>query len=112
MSDLVEMAEELRERGMSLAANAQDLISPLWSDRCYAALLKLARTHSTIHVDQLLAAFPEKPSHPNAFGAIWMRAIREHNIIHSGRVKPSADPTKHRHQYPVYLSLIFRRDAQ
>ena len=111
MNDLVDMAEEYKQRGMTLASVAQDLIAPLWSERAYAALAALARRKNTIHVDDFLLVFTEKPSHPNAFGAVWQRCIRERLIIHSGRVRPcTVDPTKHKHQSPVYLSLIYRRE--
>ncbi len=112
MSDLVDLAEDLKQRGMFLAQVAQEFVSPLWHERAYAALVTLARMSPTIHIDEYLSAFPEKPSHPNAFGAVWQRAIREHVIVHSGRVKPcTVDPTKHKHQSPVYLSLLYRRTA-
>jgi hypothetical protein len=111
--DLVDLAEELKARGMLLAEAAQDLIAPDWSSRAYAALELLAKRNATVHIDQFLAAFTEKPSHPNAMGQVWRRAIKEHLIIHSGRVKPcDTDVGKHRHQYPVYMSLIYRRDVQ
>lgn len=117
MSDLVEMAEDLeraerlKRRGMQLASVAQELIAPGWADKAYAALVAIARRQPSLHVDDVRREFSDAPSHPNAWGAVWHRAIREHNIIHSGRVKPSTDPTKHRHQYPVYLSLIYRRES-
>lgn len=109
--DLVELAEHLRDRGMALAECAQEFVSPLWSERAYAALLKIARRQHHVHVDDVLREFTEAPSHPNAWGAVWHRAIREHNLIHSGRVKPSTDPTKHKHSYPIYMSLIYRRTS-
>lgn len=115
MSDLVEMAEELEQaerlkrRGMALAEAAQDLIAPDWSTRAYDALVKIARSQATLHVNDVTREFTEAPSHPNAWGSVYMRLIREHMIIHSGRVQPSTDPKHHRHQYPVYLSLIYRR---
>lgn len=108
--DLVELAEELKQRGIFLAQTAQEFVSPLWHDRAYDALVTLARMQASIHIDDYLRAFDEKPSHPNAFGAVWQRAIREHVIIHSGRVKPcTVDPGKHKHQSPVYMSLLYRR---
>jgi hypothetical protein len=108
--DLVELAEDLKQRGMFLASAAQEFASPLWSERAYFAILALAKMKPTIHVDDVLRAFSEKPSHPNAWGAVYSRLIREHVIVHSGRVKPcTVDPTKHKHQSPVYLSLLYRR---
>ncbi len=108
--DLVDLAAELRDRGMTIAEIANELVQPEWSTRAFDALVKLARENATVHIDQFLQAFPERPSHPNAAGGIWRKAIKEHIIIHSGRVKPcTADPQKHLHQYAVYLSLLYRR---
>ncbi len=108
--DLVDLAEDLKQRGMFLATAAQEFVSPLWSERAYQAIRRLATRQQHVHVDDLLRTFMERPAHPNAFGAVWQRAIRERIIIHSGRVKPcTVDPTKHKHQSPVYLSLIYRR---
>lgn len=116
MSDLVEMAEELEQaerlkrRGMELASVAQELIAPGWADRAYLALLKIARENPTVHIDQFLTAFTEQPSHPNAMGQIWRRALKEHIIVHSGRVKPcSVDARKRAHSYGIYMSLLYRR---
>jgi len=108
--DLVDLAEDLKQRGMFLASAAQEFVSPLWSERAFHALKALARMQATVHADDMARAFTEKPSHPNAFGAVWQRAIRERVITHSGRVKAcTVDPGKHKHQSPVYLSLIYRR---
>src|SRR5690348_2592311 len=100
--DLVELADDLKQRGMLLVQAA----APEWSGRAYVAL---ARRQPSIHVDDMLRAFTDKPSHPNAWGAVWQRAIREHMIIRSERVRAcTVDPTKHKHLYPVYMSLIYR----
>jgi hypothetical protein len=110
VSDLVELAAELRNRGMSLAQWAQDSKSACWSERAYEAIVAIARLSPTVHVDQVLAIFDDKPVHHNAWGAPWHRAIKDRVIAHSGRVKPSADISKHRHQSPVYNSLIYGRN--
>jgi hypothetical protein len=108
--DLVELAEDLKQRGMFLATAAQEFVSPLWSERAFNAIVRLARVNATVHVDDVLRFFHEKPSHPNAWGAVYSRAIREHVIQHSGRVKAcTSDPTKHKHLSPIYTSLIYRR---
>lgn len=109
MSDLVEMAQQLRDRGMSLAELAQDAASPCWSERAYEALVAVARMSPVVHVDQVLAAFDDKPVSHNAWGSVWMRAIKAKVIVHSGRVMPSRDVAKHRHNSPIYTSLIYGR---
>jgi hypothetical protein len=106
--DLVELASHLRDRGMSLAAEAQGME---WSDLAYDTILRIAASQPTVHVDDVLAQFSVTPDHPNAWGAVWMRAIRAGVIEHSGTVRPSSDPKKHRHQYPVYRSRAYRGEA-
>jgi len=109
--DLVEMAERLRDGGMKMAAEAQDAENHGWSDRAYIAIKALALTQATLHIDDLLRTFKERPvGHPNAAATPWRRAIKEHLIIHSGRVKKcESDPLKRGHGYPIYLSLLYRR---
>jgi hypothetical protein len=50
--------------------------------------------------------FAEAPRHPNAWGAVWHRAIRDGVIRRSGEFRESRDPRKHRHCYPVYVSQL------
>lgn len=101
-------AQNLRDRGMQLAVDAQDQGNFGWSERAYAAIERVAREHTTVHVDDVLQRFTEQPDRPNAWGAVWQRAIRNKVIRHSGRVRPcKVDRRKHAHQYPEYVSLFF-----
>ena len=96
-----------RDRGIAMAAAAQDEKVPGFSELAYSHICNLARRHEEIHVDLFLQTFPIKPDHPNAFGAPWLRAKRNRIIEHSGRVRPcTIDPNKNAHLYPVYRSLI------
>lgn len=105
--DLVDLAASLRDRGMSLAAEAQDRASPSWSDIAYQAIVMVARSQAHVHVDDIIPLV-ERPSHPNAWGSVWQRAIKRGVIVHSGQVRPCAsDPRKHRHQSPVYASRLY-----
>ncbi len=110
MTDLFTFAEaqRRRDRGIALAANAQNASNFGWSDRAYAALERIARQQSEVHVDHLLRAFTERPDRPNSYGSVWQKAIRKGLIEHTGRVRPcTVDPGKHAHQYPIYSSLIY-----
>jgi hypothetical protein len=69
----------------------------------------VARRQSTVHVDDVLSIFNVKPSHPNAWGAPWQRAIKNGIIERTGTVRPSTDAKKNSHQYPVYRSNILGR---
>lgn len=110
MTDLVELALALRDRGMSLAEDAQNAISPQWSDRAYEAIVRLAKAQATVHVDDILTTFAERPSHPNAWGPVWKKAIKAKVIEHSGQVRRcTVDVAKHAHNSPVYRSLAHRR---
>jgi hypothetical protein len=97
----------LRDTGMDLASEAQEEVSPGWSERAYQAIVTVARFRPEVHVDDVLRIFTEQPAHPNAWGAVWSRAIRDRVISRTGRVRETQDRRKHRHQYPVYQSEIF-----
>ena len=97
----------MRDVGMALASGAQEQESPGWGERAYRAIVAVARFRQTVHVDDVLMVFDEQPEHPNAWGSVWQRAIRDGVITHSGTVRETHDRRKHRHQYPVYRSEIF-----
>jgi hypothetical protein len=100
-----------RDIGIDLARDAQDRRDSTWSVRAYAALLELARRQPLIHIDDFLLAFPERPDRPNANGHIWIKARREGVLVPSGENrKCMTDGGKHSHIYPVYRSMIFRRE--
>ena|SRR6185503_9040080 len=103
-------SKRLRDTGMALASDAE---GEAFASAAYALILELAATHPTIHIDAYLAAGGPLPAHPNAMGAPWLRAIRAKIIVHSGTVRPClGDARKHRHNYPVYRSLIYNREFQ
>jgi hypothetical protein len=105
-AELRKTAERLRDRGMGLAADAQDRTIPNWSALAYMAILAVARMQETVHVDDVKAIFPHEPHHFNAWGAVWMRAIKDGVIERTGAMRPSTDPRKHKHQYALYRSLL------
>lgn len=107
--DLFNWAEAtaLRDAGMAVASAAQERDDPGWAHRAYMAIVWVANRQATVHVDDVLLHFCDQPEHPNAWGAVWQRAIRDGVIRRTGTVRESRDPRKHRHQYPVYASLIF-----
>ena len=107
--DLVELADHLRDRGMSLAARAEDFTQPDFAQAAYMAIRAVALRQETLFVDDVLRQCLVTPSHPNAFGAVWMRAIRDGVIEPTGQRRKSSDPKKHAHQYPIYRSLIVHR---
>ena len=97
----------LRDAGMALATEAQEQEQPGWGERAYQAIVRLAYRQSTVHVDDLLRVFTERPRHFNAWGGVWRRAIADGVITRTGAVREAADRRKHRHHYPVYRSEIF-----
>lgn len=103
---LLDYARQCRERGMSLAADAEDRDQPAFIDVAYQAILTVARRQDTVHVDDILAECTLAPHHPNAWGAVWMRAIRGGILARTGTVRSSIDPKKNAHNYPVYRSCI------
>lgn len=108
-ADRVETARQMRDAGMSLAAFAQDQKSPGWGDLAYAAIRDIAARQETVHVDDVLTEFSLPPHHPNAWGGVWMRAIRNGVIERTGTVRHCrTDIGKHSHLYPVYRSKLWR----
>jgi hypothetical protein len=107
---LLKLRRLLRDRGISLADGAQARIAPHWRELAYEAIVEVARQQDTVHVDDVLRSFPFRPEHHNAWGAVWMRAIRNRVIASTGTIRPcTIDPGKHRHNSPVYRSLIYGR---
>ena len=104
-------SKRLRDTGMALASDAE---GEAFASAAYALILNLASKQPRVHIDDYLAVCGQlRPQHPNALGAVWMRAIRQHVLTHSGTVRPCLiDARKHRHNYPVYLSLIYNREFQ
>ena len=100
-----------RDAGMTAAAAAQDRADGGWSERAYAAIERVAEAQSTVHVDDVLAVFDEAREHPNAWGAVWARALRNGDILRGHEFRESRTARKHRHRYPVYWSGLWRQEA-
>jgi hypothetical protein len=96
-----------RDFGASLAAAAQEKDMPGWAEKAFGVIVELSSRYPEIHTDDVSPRVPE-PAHFNAWGAVWLRAIRERVIERTGRYRKSTDPKKHSHVYPVYRSLIVR----
>ncbi len=99
-----------RDVGMVEAEFAEALTGSDFSEVAYAAICHVARRQSEVHVDDVLRFCKVKPSHPNAWGQIWLRAIRDGVILKSDtdRFRPCmSDPAKHAHSYRVYSSGVF-----
>lgn len=106
--DLFDYVKQLRDEGMAVASAAQDSMLPAWSTAAYAAILSIARHQPTVHVDDVLMIFHRRPAHYNAWGAVWMKAIKAGVLARTGTVRQcSVDPGKHAHQYPIYRSMVF-----
>lgn len=101
-----------RDIGMIEAEFAETLVNPDFAEVAYAAICHVARRQMEVHVDDILRFCKIKPSHPNAWGAVWMRAIRDGVISRTGTVKPClSDAGKHKHNYPLYRSGLFHGRA-
>jgi len=108
MSDvpLLDYGERLKQRGMALAECAQEWSSPGSTEEAFLALVAVARRQATVHANDLRHVRLERP---NAWGSVWARAIREGIIERTNEVRPCSDPLKHKHNSPLYASLIYRR---
>lgn len=100
-------AQTRRDVGMDRARSKQEKLDPVWSGLAFAAIERIAKRQATVHVDDVLTEFTAKPICPNAWGAVWQRAIRLGLITHSGRVAPcKTDKRKNAHLYPIYVSNV------
>jgi hypothetical protein len=84
-------------------------VVPGWAERAYQAIVAVARFRPTVHVDDVLLIFTEEPKHPNAWGLVWVRALRDRVISRTETMRETRDRRKHRHRYPVYASKLFGR---
>lgn len=100
-----------RDAGMALAELAQTMENPDFSTEALNAIRRVAKRQEMLFVDDVLAECKATPRHHNAWGAVWVRAIKERIIIATNQVRQSRDPAKHAHAYRVYRSLQFRRVA-
>jgi hypothetical protein len=105
-SDLFTYAEALALRDAGLAQAASH--SHRFADLAYAAIERVARRQVHVHVDDILAENVPQPNHYNAWGQVWMRAIRDGLLQRSNQTRPcKTDAGKHAHRYPIYFSLIY-----
>lgn len=107
MTDLFAYADAraLRDIGMARASQAQ---GKPWADVAYAAIERIARRQVTVHIDDVLQEGIAQPHHHNAWGAVWLRAIRNQIIQRSNQTRPcTVDRGKHAHRYTVYFSRIY-----
>ncbi|MPZ57581.1 MAG: hypothetical protein GEU91_13995 [Rhizobiales bacterium] len=106
MTDLFAFADAKSRRDAGMAQAEQHGSSFAW--RAYHAIEALAFNQPTVHVDDVLRQGVREPHHSNAWGAVWMRAIRSGLIERTSETRPcTRDPKKHAHRYPVYRSLVF-----
>ena len=97
----------LRDAGMALATEAQEQEQPGWGERAYQAIVRVASMQSTVHIDDVRRVFHEEaPNHPRAWGAVWVRAVKDRVLEPTGTVRNTTDPRKHRHPCPIYRSLL------
>jgi hypothetical protein len=111
-ASLFDWAAHNRDVGMIEAEFAETLVNPDFSEALYAAICHVARRQIEVHADDVLRHLKAKPSHPNAAGIVWVRAIKDGTLIKTGMTRPClSDPGKHKHNYPVYRSGLFHGRA-
>jgi hypothetical protein len=108
VTDLFAYSARLRDSGMANAAMAQDRAMPEWRELAYQAIVLVASRQPTVHANDIAEVFKIEPEHCNAWGSIWMRAIRNRVIERSGEYRHCTDLRKRLHVSPVYHSLVFR----
>jgi hypothetical protein len=97
-----------RNAGMASAVEG----SPYFAAAAYAAIVAVAKRQATVHVDDVLAECSAQPHHFNAWGGVWMSAIRNGVITRTGMLQQCrVDRGKHAHAYPLYRSCLFGEPA-
>jgi hypothetical protein len=108
----------LRDTGMALAADAQEIRVPGWNRMALAAIETVARRQPTVHVDDV-ARYCENwlapPASGAAWGSVWLAAIRRGYLVRTGEVRPAGGtyrPHAHKHgrAYPVYASKLYAQE--
>jgi len=82
--------------------------SKTWSDAAFKALLDLRSENnlSTFTGEDLRFQIAKKignPHHPNAWGALIMKAVKGDLIINTGKYVPMKSPRSHACKKPVYV---------
>lgn len=109
----LDAGRQARDAGMASAARHAESDPAVWSaEAAYRALVELARTQPYVHTDDLAKAYPATCPRPNAWGQVWLRALRERVIERTGGSLPSKQPGKHAHSYPRYESRLYRAPSQ
>jgi hypothetical protein len=111
--DLFELADAFRAReaGMIEAEFAEILSGSDYPSALAAAIRHVARRQQYVHIDDVLPLVKVKPTHTNAAGAVWARAVGEGVLLKSDsdRWRPCvSDAVKHAHTYRVYTSGTFK----
>ena len=102
---------ELRDAGVAAAQRAQDKADPVWKELAYAALLRVAERQAWVHRDDVAAECGLSPHHANAWGAVWLKAVKAGVLVDKGRSRRTTDPGKHAHRYPLWYSMRFKVGA-
>lgn len=98
-------AKARRDDGMERASSHAQQFS--W--RAYSAIEALAHNQPSVHIDDVLRQGVAPPPHPNAWGAVWLRAIKLGLIERTNETAPcTLDAKKHAHRYPVYRSKVWK----
>jgi len=102
---------ELRDAGVAAAQRAQDKADPVWKELAYAALLRVAERQAWVHRDDVAAECGLSPHHANAWGAVWLKAVKQGVLVDKGRSRRTTDPGKHAHKYTLWYSCRFKVGA-
>ena len=98
---------ELRDAGM---AAAWDNTPGNWKTVALTLLYQLAKQQPEVNADDLQAVLPPLPpgTHHNVIGSLWMEAVRQHFIRHTGRSIVSARTDSHARRVFIYESLVYK----
>lgn len=106
----IRLGEQLVQEGISRATEAQARKNLMWMVRAYNTILTVARTQSTVHIDDIYSIFDEKGDHPHAWGGLWRKAVKDGVIESTGMYRKTVVRAKEHHASisPVYRSLLYK----
>lgn len=105
----IDIGDALKDHGMLLASEAEDRERAWWRHHALERLRDLAELSEFLDSDDLRDWGVEEPKHPNAWGSVWQKAVKEGWIEEAvgQQRRKSQRPTAHASKMTVYRSLIW-----
>jgi hypothetical protein len=102
------ISEKLRDLGMDRARKANDRDDPHWRTDTLKLLKRAADDNEYVDPDLLRKLGAREPLHPNAWGSIWKKGVKEGLIKEAPNMRRKSErPPAHAKKMTVYKSLQY-----